>query len=85
MYGKASLGMKLRRRTSAGSSDNSAANMSIARSIICVASGRPAPRTGPIGVVLVTTALTSTSIFGISYTPLAIIAVRFGRNAPMPG
>ena len=66
MYGNASLGMKFRRRTSAGSSDSSAASRSIARSSICVASGRPAPRTGPIGVVLVTTALTSISTFGIS-------------------
>ena len=40
--------------------------MSIARSSACVASGRPAPRTGPVGVVLVTTAVTSISIFGIA-------------------
>ena len=53
--GNASAGMRLRRRTSAGSSPISAANRSIARSIACVASGRPAPRNGPIGVVLVTT------------------------------
>ena len=85
MYGKASLGMKLRRLTSAGSSDSSAASRSMARSSICVASGRPAPRTAPIGVVLVTTTLMSASIFGIRYTPLDIIAVRLGRNAPRPG
>ena len=64
--GNASAGMKLRRRTSAASSDTSAANRSIARSIICVASGRPAPRTGPVGVELVTSAITSASIFPIA-------------------
>ena len=57
----------------------------MARSSICVASGRPAPRTGPIGVVLVATALTSISILGITYTPLAIIEVSIGRNEPIPG
>ena len=57
--------MKLRRRTSAGSMPISAANMSIARSIACVASGRPAPRNAPIGVVLVATAVTSSSIVGM--------------------
>ena len=57
--------MKLRRRTSAGSSPSSTASRSIARSIICVASGRPAPRTGPVGVVLVTTDTISVSILGI--------------------
>ncbi len=77
--------MKLRRRTSAGSSDSSAANTSIARSIICVASGRPAPRTGPVGVVFVATARTSISIVGIRYTPLDISAVSIARNAPKPG
>ena len=57
----------------------------MARSSICVASGRPAPRTGPVGVVLVATARMLASIFGIRYTPLDIIAVRLGRNAPRPG
>ena len=37
----------------------------MARSSIWVASGRPAPRTGPVGVVLVTTARMSASILGI--------------------
>ena len=64
--GKASFGMKLRRRTSPGSMPSSAANMSTARSMICVASGRPAPRKGPTGVVFVTTVLMSVSIFGMS-------------------
>ena len=48
------FGMKFLRRTSAGSSCSSAANTSIARSIACVASGRPAPRNAAIGVVFVT-------------------------------
>ena len=47
--------------------------------------GPPGTADGPVGVVLVTTALISSSIFGIWYTPLAIIAVRLARNAPMPG
>ncbi len=40
--------------------------MSIARSRIWLASGRPAPRKGPIGVVFVTTVVMSVSIFGIA-------------------
>ena len=64
MYGNASGGMKFVRLTSAGSSPMSEANMSIARSTTWVASGRPAPRSGPVWVVFVTTAVISTSIFG---------------------
>ncbi len=64
--GNFSLGMKLRRRSSAGSIPISVAYMSTARSIIWVASGRPAPRTGPIGVELETTEVMSTSILGMS-------------------
>ena len=64
--GNFSLAMKLRRRISVGSSPTSTANMSTARSIIWVASGRPAPRTGPIGVELETTEVMSTSILGMS-------------------
>jgi hypothetical protein len=44
LYGNASEGTRLRRRTSTGSMPISAANRSIARSIAAVASGRPAPR-----------------------------------------
>ncbi len=55
MRGKESGAKKLRLRTSAGSMPSSAANMSIARSIAWHASGRPAPRNAPIGVVFVTT------------------------------
>ena len=66
MTGNASDAKRLRRRTSAGSRPISAANRSIARSIACVASGRPAPRNGPMGVVLVTTLTVSASIVGIA-------------------
>ena len=77
--------MKFVRRTSAGSSPASAAKRSIARSIACAASGRPAPRIEVVGVVLVTTDTVLVSIFGIAYTPLDIKAVRFGRYAPRAG
>ena len=39
------------------------------------ASGRPAPRYAPIGVVLVTTTATSNAILGMWYTPCAIVLV----------
>ena len=64
--GNASFGMKFLRLTSAGSMASSAANVSIARSIACVASGRPAPRKAEIGVVFVTTERPSNSIRGIA-------------------
>ena len=67
------------RRTSAGSSPASPAKRSIARSIACVASGRPAPRIEVVGVVLVTTDTVLVSTFGIAYTPFDISAVMFGR------
>ena len=54
------------RRTSAGSIPISAANASIARSIACVASGRPAPRNAVVGVVFVTTERPSNSMRGIA-------------------
>ena len=44
----------------------SAAKRSKARSIAAVASGRPAPRYASIGVVLVITAFTLHSTFGIA-------------------
>ena len=65
VYGNSSAPMKFARRTSAGSSDGLDGERSTARSSICVASGRPAPRTGPIGLVLVTTESNRTSIRGI--------------------
>jgi hypothetical protein len=55
VMGKRSGAMKLRRRTSAGSIPISAAKASTARSMAAAASGRPAPRYAPVGVVLVTT------------------------------
>ena len=57
--------MKFLRRTSGGSIPISAANMSMARSIACVASGRPAPRNAPVGVALVATAVMSVSSAGM--------------------
>jgi len=53
--GKRSAAIRFRRRSSAGSMASSVASMSIARSIMAAASGRPAPRYAPNGVVLVTT------------------------------
>ena len=66
MNGNASAPMKLRRRTSAGSSPISAAKVSIARSIACAASGRPAPRNAVVNAVLVTTEFDSYASFGIA-------------------
>ncbi len=43
-----------------------AANRSMARSIAAVASGRPAPRYAPTGVVVVTTDRATASARGIS-------------------
>src|SRR4051794_11386499 len=78
-------GIRLRRRTSTGSMPISAANRSIARSIAAAASGRPAPRYAPVGVVLVTNELLLHSTFGIAYTPGDIIRVRNGSTAPIAG
>ena len=66
VYGKASAGMRLTRRTSAGSMPISAAKRSMARSMAAVASGRPAPRYATVGVVLVITDLLLNSTFGIA-------------------
>ncbi len=54
----------------------SAANRSIARSIAAVASGRPAPRYAPTGVVVVTTLLATASALPIAYGPGVIMIVR---------
>ena len=83
--GKASGATKLLRRTSAGSSPTSAANRSIARSTVAVASGRPAPRKASVGTVLVTTERACDRILGMAYTPLAMCRVKYGRNAPICG
>jgi hypothetical protein len=45
--------MKLRRRTSAGSSPSDCASRSIIRSITNTPCGRPAPRTGVVEIMLV--------------------------------
>ncbi|CAB4999324.1 unannotated protein [freshwater metagenome] len=76
--------MRLMRRTSAASIPISAANMSMARSIAAVASGRPAPRYATVGVVFVTTDVVRHSMFGMSYTPEDIGRVMNGaRIVPM--
>ena len=63
----------------------SAANRSMARSTAAVASGRPAPRYAPTGVVFVTTAFAIASARLNAYGPGAIRIVRAGRNAPNRG
>ena len=60
-------------------------NRSIARSIAAAASGRPAPRYAPTGVVLVSTAVAIASARGMLYGPGAIRIVSDGRNAPIFG
>jgi len=55
------------------------------RSSAAVASGRPAPRYAPIGVVLVTTTVAIDSALGMSYGPVVIKMVRKGRMAPIFG
>ena len=53
LKGKRSAGIKLRRRSSAGSSSSARAAVSISRSMAKHASGRPAPRYAATGAVLV--------------------------------
>ena len=62
-----------------------AAALSRMRSTIWVASGRPAPRYAPIGVVLVMTVCETKSMTGMSYTAWLSIPVSIGRIAPMIG
>ncbi len=57
----------------------------MARSTAAVASGRPAPRYAPTGVVFVTTERATASARLIAYGPGAIRMVREGRNAPNRG
>jgi len=59
LNGIAEGGMRLRRRSSMGSMPSSRAATSMTRSIAYVASGRPAPRYGPVGVVCVNTPVVS--------------------------
>jgi hypothetical protein len=78
-------GSRLRRRTSAGSTPISAANRSIARSTAAVASGRPAPRYAPTGVVFVTTDRAYDSTLPKAYVPGVISRVSEGSSAPIRG
>ena len=52
------------------------------RSSIAAASGRPAPRNAPIGVVLVSATEHAYEIFGMRYTPCAIMRVGPIPSAP---
>ena len=59
--------------------------MSMMRSNIAVASGRPAPRYAAVVVVLVAALFAFTCTFGIEYTPCASWRVKKTRNAPIDG
>jgi len=59
----------LRRRSFTGSMPVTRAASSIARSSMKFASGRPAPRYGAVGVVLVKTQRTFMSMRAMSYMP----------------
>ena len=90
MNGIAEAGIRLRRRSSTGSIPSSRAATSMTRSIAYVASGRPAPRYGPVGVVFVNTPVLSMWMAGVVYTParpptllVAGPALRGVRYAPM--
>ena len=74
--------MKLRRRTSAGSSFISRATRSISRSITKTAAGRPAPRTGEVGILLVKATDTSSLKLGITYGPGTVVAAIHGSTRP---
>ncbi len=50
-----------------------------------VASGRPAPRYDPTGVVVVSATRADDVTTGTAYVPAAIARVRRGRNAPIAG
>ena len=56
--------MKFRRRTSSGSIPSSAASWSIVTSIMCVASGRPAPRIASVANLFVMTPVMSVCTAG---------------------
>ena len=65
VIGIASGGTMLRRRNSARSKPHCRAALSISRSMMLTASAKPGPRVTPIGAVLVSTALTCSSIAGM--------------------
>ena len=85
VWGNAPGSRKLRRRTSAGSISTSAANRSTARSMAEVASGRPAPRKAPLGVVVVGTDTARNPAEAMSYTPVNMAWVMRGKNPAMSG
>ena len=65
LNGIAEAGIRLRRRSSIGSILSSMAATSMTRSMAYVASGRPAPRYGPVGVVFENTPVVCTWIAGV--------------------
>ena len=69
LKGIADGGMTFLRRSSTGSTPSSRAARSITRSMAYVASGLPAPRYGPVGVVFEKTPVVSTQMAGVVYTP----------------
>ena len=90
LKGIADGGMTFRRRSSTGSTPSSRAARSITRSMAYVASGLPAPRYGPVGVVFEKTPVVSTQMAGVVYTPASpptlLVpgpALRGVRYAPM--
>ena len=74
--------MKLRRRTSSRSSFSSRAMRSTSRSITTTASGRPAPRTGEVGTLLVSAQDTSSLKLGMTYGPGTVVAAIHGSTTP---
>jgi hypothetical protein len=78
----------LRRRTSAGSRPSALAIRSIVRSMASAASGRPAPRYGAFGTLLVAAMRAAAAKFAILYGPskwtavLSAIPVPTGFQAP---
>ena len=64
-YGISSARIMLRKRTSAGSRPSSLAMTSMVRSIAKAASGRPAPRYGALGTLLVAAILALIAIASI--------------------
>ena len=78
--GKTSSASRFRRRSSIGSMPSSIDAWSTMRSSSAVASGRPAPRYAPIGVVLVAATTTSNWMPVNRYVPLDIRRVPAGQE-----
>ncbi len=81
-YGNWSLRTKFLRRTTARSSLSSRATVSIVRSRMNAAHGRPAPRIGVLGTAFVNTTSSVTSTEGIAYAPGNGTIEVIGRSSP---